>query len=385
MNDNIVSIGKSISAELIAEASRLNAEGLNVIGLAGGEPDFTTPASIRIEAIKALCMGETHYNVGKGLKELRDKIAYKLRRDNAIECDSEEIIVTPGAKYAIYMAIRALVTAGDEVMILNPSWVSYGAIVKAANGIPIYLNLRSENNYYISQDLLESVYSKKVKAMIINMPNNPTGRILSEEEASAIRAFLLRHPDVYLVSDEIYEQIVFEKRHISLASYSDIADRVITVNGFSKAYAMTGWRVGYLHAKKRIIDGIYNYFVHTITGLSPFIQRAAITAMDCNEDVEGMRKQYHLRRDYIYRAINQMPGMRMECPEGTFYAWIDITNSGKKSNEFCRELLHFSQILVVPGTAYGNNGEGFIRLSFASKLEDLQIAMDRMKKYVTMI
>lgn len=239
-NEKISHVKGSASAGLMEQVQIMKAEGQDIVSLAGGEPNFDTPENVKQAAIKALCAGKTHYAVGPGLVELRERIAKKLWEENDIACDADQIIVTPGGKFAIYLAVRAMINPGDEVMILEPAWVSYGPIVEVSDGIPVYVSLKPENDYKITREILEAAYSTKTRMLIINYPNNPTGRILSWEEAEIIKNFALDH-DVMVLSDEIYEKIIFDgKKNWSPASFGEAASKIITVNGFSKAVAMTG-------------------------------------------------------------------------------------------------------------------------------------------------
>ena len=285
-NRNITGLTPSASIEFMAKAKALQAQGLDVINLAGGEPDFDTPAPIIEEACRQMRSGFTHYTVGQGLPELRARIARKLLEENAAPYDADEIIVTPGGKNAIYLAISTLLNPGDEVLYLDPAWVSYVPMIEAAGGKAVPVVLRYENSYRIEADALEAAVTARTKLLIVNYPNNPTGKVLTRPEAEILEQFLLNHPDVILLSDEIYERIVFDgNTTVSPASFPTIRDRVITVNGFSKSVAMTGWRLGYLAAPRPIAKQIYKLYQHSITCVSGFIQKAAVVALDCTAEI----------------------------------------------------------------------------------------------------
>lgn len=320
MNKDIEQIASSASMDLIAKAKSLKASGVDVIGLAGGEPDFDTPKAIKEKAIEELLKGNIHYAVGKGLPRLRKKIAHKLQRDNGINISSENIIVTPGAKMAIYLAVRACINPGDEVLIPTPSWVSYTEIVRAASGVPIEVSLSPDDNYAIKKSVLGQYISEKTRMIILCSPNNPTGRMINEQEIEEIIEFV-RGRDIVILSDEVYEKIAYIDRALSPGSYEELEDKTITVNGFSKAYAMTGWRLGYLAGPQKYVDVINKLYTHTITGTSPFIQEAAIVALDCDEEVAAMRKEYTRRKEYFVSELNNIPGIKVLEPEGAFYAW----------------------------------------------------------------
>ena len=284
MNGFISKIKNSASMELMAKAQEMKARGLDIIGLGGGEPDFDTPDAIKKKAIEEIERGNTHYAIGKGILKLRERISEKLNKENNINVSPDEVIVTPGGKMAIYLAVDSLINVGDEVMVLNPAWVSYDEIVVLAGGVPVNVPLDSAENYKITEEILEKYVSEATRAIIINSPNNPTGRVIDQDEFMCIKRFVLKH-DLKIISDEIYEKIVFDGHKVlSPASDSELRDRTVTVNGFSKGYAMTGWRLGYLASDINMINTIMKIYTHTITGTSPFIQEAAVVALDCAED-----------------------------------------------------------------------------------------------------
>lgn len=377
MNEYISRIKGSASMELIAKAKELRDQGIDVIGLGGGEPDFDTPQAIKDVAISELQRGNTHYAVGKGILKLRERVARKLKEDNDIIASAEEIIVTPGGKMAIYLAVRACINTGDEVMILNPSWVSYDEIVVSAGGVPVDVALKPEENYQIKLEYLEEKLSDKTKVLIVNSPNNPTGRVLNAEEIKALKRFVSNR-DIIIISDEIYEKIVFDDvRTISPAADPILKNKTITVNGFSKGYAMTGWRLGYLAADQKIIDVIAKLYTHTITGTSPFLQEAATVALDCNNEAEYMRKRYEERRNRFITALNQIDGVEAVMPEGAFYAWVKFDFKGMDSYQIADFLLNEAHVIGVPGPEYGFGGDNYVRFSFANSNEDLDEAARR--------
>lgn len=266
MNHRIESMKPSASMVLMARAKQMQKTDPTVIGLAGGEPDFATPDRISMAAIRSLSEGYTHYVVGPGLPELRAAIAKKLREENGLEYDENCILVTPGGKNAIYLAVQAILNEGDEVLVLDPAWVSYEPIVQAAGGVTVKVKLDYQQDYRITAEALEAACTDKTRLLIINYPNNPTGRILHKDEADILEAFMLRHPDVYMLSDEVYEKLVYDGvKSISMGSYPSIRDRVATMNGFSKSVAMTGWRMGYLAAPKAIFDAAYKLYQHSLS------------------------------------------------------------------------------------------------------------------------
>lgn len=377
LNEVLQTIPPSASLNLMAKVRDLKEKGEDIIGLAGGEPDFDTPDKIRFRGMQSIAEGNTHYAVGIGVLPLRERIAQKLREENGIECEASQIVVTPGGKYAIYLAVRALINSGEKVMILNPAWVSYAPIVQAAGGIPVHVTLKYEENYIITEELLENAYVEGTKLLILNYPNNPTGKILSESEADAIEAFVKRH-SLYVISDEVYERIVYDgKKTISVGSRKEIADRVITVNGFSKSVAMTGWRLGYLCAPKDTMKPVSILHSHTVTGVCTLIQDAGIVALDCTDEIEAMRKVYEERRNTFIGALNRIPGVTAEYPEGAFYAWVKMEMDGMDSFQMAEYLLEKAGVVGVPGASYGSGGENCLRFSFANSMDELMEAVKR--------
>lgn len=378
-NQYIEKIEDSKSLTLMQKATQLQKEGKNVVNLTGGEPDFDTPAIIVDEAVRLLREGDTHYLVGQGLLELREKIAEYEEKENGISCKAENIIMTPGGKFGIFMSVVSLINAGDEVILLAPMWVSYAPIVKACGGVPIICELDFDDKYEIKKEKLEECISEKTKMIIINYPNNPTGKILSEKESGILFDIVKQH-QIYLISDEIYNRITFDsKKSISMASYKEIFNRVITVNGFSKSAAMTGWRIGYMIAEKKIVDVMFKLYAHTITGLSPFVQRAALKVFECDLEIKKMRKEYERRRDYFIRELNKIKFLSCLVPEGAFYAWVKIQLPNiTKSVEL--ELLERIGVLGVPGSAYGIREKNYIRFSFACDMKTLEQAICRLQR-----
>lgn len=380
-NKRISGMVPSASLALMSRAKEMQKTDATVIGLAGGEPDFPTPDRICMEAIRYLSSGYTHYVLGPGIPELRNAIQKKLLEDNNIRCAAEDILITPGGKNAVYLAVNALLNEGDEVMILNPAWVSYEPIVLSAGGIPVNVKLDYRQNYRITQDVLEGSVSERTRMLIINYPNNPTGRILSREEADILESFMLRHRDVVLLSDEIYEKILFDgEKTVSMASYETIRERVITVNGFSKCAAMTGWRLGYLAAEKNYFDPIYKLYQHSVSCVSGFVQKAAVVALECTAEINEMREIYEKRRNLFVSALNEIPGVHCEYPAGAFYAWVFFDIQGMSSDEICSYLMERARVVGMPGTAYGEDRVACMRFSFANNTSDVIEAAGRIKE-----
>ncbi len=380
LNETIGNLQPSKSMLFMAKAKQLQSLDKEILDLSGGEPDFDTPVRIREEAKRWLDAGYTHYAIGSGLPELRQRIAKKLREENGCSYTAEDVIVTPGAKFAIYLAVRALINPGDEVLYLKPGWVSYPSIIEASGGIPVPIQLQHEDGYTLRRESLESWVTENTKVLIINYPCNPTGMILSISEADIIHEFMVAHPHVALISDEIYERIIFDGlSSASMASYPDIADRVVTINGFSKSVAMTGWRIGYLATSPQIRKVIDRLFQHTITCVSGFIMKAAVVALDCQEDIEMMRLQFERRRDMFVNGLNAIPGIDCLPPRGAFYAWAKFDFPHLNAEQLSDLLLKYAKVVGVPGDAYGTGG-CYIRFSFATSDADLETAVMRIKK-----
>lgn len=378
-NKEISQLQPSRSIAFMAQAKQMKATDPSIISLAGGEPDFDTPLKICQELKRQLDAGYTHYTVGPGLPELRQAIAQKLREENGCAYSPEGIIVTPGGKFAIYMAVRSMVNPGDEVMYLEPGWVSYPSIIEASAAKPVPVRLTWDQNFRVTRQVLEAHCTDKTKMLIINYPNNPTGRTLSMPEALEIKEFLEAHPDVLLLTDEIYERILYTGNStVSMASFPEIAERVLTVNGFSKSVAMTGWRVGYVAASPELAKVMYNLFQHTMSCVSGFIQKAAVTALECREEIEQMRQEYESRRDMFIGALNAIEGVSCMMPEGAFYAWVRFDIPGYDSERICDYILKNAGVVGVPGIAYGTD-EPCVRFSFAASKEELETAAARIE------
>ncbi len=379
INNCLSGLKPSASIAMMDKARSMKEQGIDVISLAGGEPDFDTPSPIVEACYKAIRDGHTHYTSGRGVLPLRERICRKLQEENGIQCSPMDILVTPGGKYAIYLAVKTFTNPGDEVLILDPSWVSYSAIVQLCEAIPVSVPLSFQNNYTINREVLERAVTDKTRVLILNTPNNPTGRVLSTAEADVIRSFLLDY-NLLLISDEVYEKIIFDgRKHISLGSWPEIADRVITVNSFSKSAAMTGWRIGYLCADSKLVDVIYMYYQHTMTCISEFSQLAAITALDCTTEMNHMLWRYTQRRELLCHGLNSIPCVTCHEPEGAFYAWARIEKNGMSDTELCGYLLDQARIVTVAGSAYGSGTDRCVRMCFAAADEEIEDSVKRMR------
>ncbi len=381
-NDKVRGIEPSRSVTLLAETRERMKTDPEILNFTGGEPDFPTPKPICDEVARQLAAGNTHYSDSRGNAALRERIAIKLNEENGAPYTSDQILVTPGGKMAIYLAVRALLNPGDEAIWLAPGWVSYPSIIQAAGGVPVAVHLSYDEEYRITPEALEAVVSERTKLLVINYPNNPTGRILTEADVDALTSFLGAHPDIRLLSDEIYEKIVYDgKKALSMASFPAFFDRVITVNGFSKSCAMTGWRIGYLACAEELYDLVWRLFQHTISCTSGFLQEGALAALDCAEETEAMRAAYEKRRDLLVAGIREIPKVELLPPDGAFYAWVRF-DTAMTSEKLCAALLSEAKIAAIPGEAYGEEDAVCVRFSFAAPDEDLREMLVRLKAFM---
>lgn len=354
----------------------------NVISLGVGEPDFQTPWSVRKTAIDTLEKKRIVYSANSGLTELRTEISKYIQRKNNINYNSEEeIIVTVGGSEAIDISIRALVNPGDEVLIVEPCFVCYAPIVELTGGVPVSLNTRIEDNFKLTPELLREKITDKTKLLILPFPNNPTGAIMTREDLEKI-ADVLRDTNIMILSDEIYSELTYGRKHCSIAEIDEMRERTIIVDGFSKAFAMTGWRLGYLAAPKPIVSQILKIHQYVVMCSPTISQYAAIEALrHCDREVKNMVAEYNVRRRLLVDSFNKM-GLTCFNPEGAFYVFPCIKSTGLSSEEFCEKLLENQKVAVVPGNAFGENGEGFIRVSYAYSLKHLMEAIKRIQAFI---
>ena len=357
----------------------------DIISLGIGEPDFDTPENIKEYAKEALDKGYTHYGPNIGLPMLREAIAEKLKRDNNIYADPERnIMITVGANIGFLMSLSSFLKPGEEVLIPSPAFVSYAPATILAGGVPVEVPTYEENEFKVNVDDLKKYVTEKTRAVFINTPNNPTGTVLTRKDLEEIADFAVEH-DLIIIADEVYEYIVYDGfKHFSIASLNGIFDRVITINGFSKTFAMTGWRLGYIVAHEKFIDKMVKLQMYTVTCPVTFIQYAAAKALRDKrswEAVEKMRREYDRRRLLVWKRLNEM-GLRVFKPRGTFYIFPSIKNTGLTSQEFTEKLIREAKVVVVPGNAFGKAGEGYIRISYATSYKNLAEAMDRIENFL---
>ena len=354
----------------------------DVISLGVGEPDFDTPWHIRDEGIFALEKGRTFYTSNSGLKDLRNEISNYIKRTQNVEYNPDnEIIVTVGGSEAIDIGLRALVNEGDEVIIPQPSYVSYEPCAVLANAKPVIINLKAENEFRLKPEELKAAITPKTKVLILPFPNNPTGSIMEKEDLEAIAEIIIEN-DIYVMSDEIYSELSYKSKHVSIVTLSGMKERTILINGFSKSYAMTGWRLGYACAPKEIIKQMTKIHQYAIMCAPTTSQYAAVEALkNGDEDVAMMRQAYNQRRRFLMNAFKEM---NLECfvPYGAFYVFPCIKEFGMTSEEFATRFLEEEKVAAVPGTAFGESGEYHLRISYAYSLDNLKTAMERLKRFV---
>ena len=353
------------------------------ISLGVGEPDFKTPWSVRDAGIRSLELGRTKYTANSGLKELRGEICNYLQRRFDLHYKEENILVTVGGSEAIDLTIRAVVQPGDEVIIPEPCFVCYEPITQLTGGVPVHIATRAEDQFRLTADQLRAAITPKTKLLIFPYPNNPTGAVMSAAEMEEIAA-VLRETNVLVLSDEIYSELTYGlDRHVSIASLPGMAERTIVVNGFSKSYAMTGWRLGYAAGPAPLIKVMTKIHQSCIMSAPTTSQYAAITALrQCDDQIEMMRDEYNRRRRYVVKALNEM-GLTCFEPRGAFYVFPSIQISGLTSSEFCEQLLREKEVAIIPGSAFGASGEGYARISYAYSVDHLQTAMKRIREFLT--
>ena len=353
----------------------------DIVALTVGEPDFVTPWCIREAGIESLENGKTYYTANAGLVELRREISSYLSRRFSVTYDPKsEVLVTVGGSEAIDNAMRACLNPGDEVIIPEPCFVCYEPLAKMANAVPVIIDTKIENGFKLTPEELKAAITPKTKMLVLPFPNNPTGAIMTREELAAI-ADVLRDTNIMVLSDEIYAEMTYTGRHCSFASLPDMRERTILVSGFSKAFAMTGWRLGYVCAPAPVLRQILKLHQFGIMSAPTTAQFAAVTALrDASEDVEMMMAEYNRRRRYIYNGLKSI-GIDCFEPEGAFYIWPDIRKFGLSSDEFCERLLYEHKCAIVPGTAFGKSGEGFARISYAYSVKHITAALERIEAF----
>jgi aspartate aminotransferase len=374
-------LSPSLTLSIDSKAKAMKAEGIDVCGFGAGEPDFDTPEHIKAAAIAALEAGFTKYTPSAGLPELRQAIAEKLEADNQITYRPSQIVVSSGAKHSCYNAILATCQAGDEVLIPSPYWVSYPDMVRLAGAEPVIVQTNERNGWKMRASDFENAMTPRTKMLILNSPGNPTGSVYTREELEAI-VEVAAEEDIYILSDEIYEKLVYDDvKHVSVASLSQEAyDLTITVNGFSKAYAMTGWRLGYLAAPEAVARAVDNIQSHSTSNPNSFAQKGAVAALKGDQQpLADMRDEFGMRRNYMFDRITKIPNITAVKPEGAFYILVNISQLGLSSQNFADRLLSKASVAVVPGVAFGDDRT--VRLSYATSIDIIKKGLDRFQDF----
>ena len=354
----------------------------DAISLGVGEPDFDTPWIVREEGIYSLEKGRTFYTSNAGLQELKNEISFYLERKQGLNYNPKtEIMVTVGGSEGIDVALRALINPGDEIILPEPCYVSYLPCITLADGVPVQIDLKEENEFKLTPEELLGAITDKTKALILTFPNNPTGAVMTKEDLAPLVDIIIEK-DIIVISDEIYSELTYGSDHVSIASFPGMKERTILINGFSKAYAMTGWRLGYACAPKMILEQMLKIHQFAIMCAPTTSQYAAVTALrHCDGAVQEMKEAYNQRRRFVLNAFKEM-GLQCFEPRGAFYAFPCIKEFGMTSDDFAMKFLEEEKVAVVPGTAFGNCGEGFLRISYAYSIEELKEALGRMKRFV---
>lgn len=387
LSERVLGASESQTLAIAAKAKAMKQQGVDVVSLSTGEPDFATPACAKRAAIEALESDFTHYTESNGIPELRRAVAEKFKRENGIEDASEKtVLVSCGAKHSIMNVLASLLNKGDEVIIPAPYWVSYPAMVQLCEGTPVFVHTTMEQRFVMNAEQLRNAITPNTKCVILNSPSNPTGMMYSRQELAELVA-VLEQSDCYIISDEIYEKIIYgDVEHCSIGSFESIAHRVITVNGCSKAYAMTGWRIGFMHAPDKILKEAAKVQSQDTSNPTSIAQKAALSALlYADADVELMRKEFARRRDMICELMQHIPNVTFLKPQGAFYLWVDIraalTPRVGTAAVFCEELLERYHLALVPGEAFG--AEGYVRFSFAANDATIRKGVERFADMIT--
>lgn len=384
-------IAPSLTLEITAKAKKMKQDGLDVIGFGAGEPDFDTPDNIKEAAISAINEGKTKYTQASGINELKEAISKKFKNDNNLEYAPSQIIISTGAKQCIDNVFKAVINPGDEVIMPVPYWVSYPELLKMSDGVPVFAETKEENGYKYTLDSLNKALSNKTKAILLNSPNNPTGSVYNINELKGIAEFSKEH-DLIIISDEIYEKLIYgDTKHISIASLSEDAyNRTIVINGVSKSYSMTGWRIGYAAGPQKVIKLMSNIQSHTTSNPNSIAQYASLEALNgSQESMPLMVKEFKKRRDYMVNRIDNIKDISCIKPEGAFYVMINISSLLNKSygSEKIKDSINFSKILleeekvaVIPGIAFG--ADNYIRLSYATSMKNIENGLNRIENFI---
>lgn len=390
ISDKVKSISPSSTLAIDSKFKQMKADGVDVVGFGTGEPDFDTPDYIKKAAIKAIEDGKTKYTPAAGTMELRTAICDKLKRENGLVYTPNQIIVTNGAKHALVNTFMAILNEGDEVIIPSPYWVSYPEMVKIADGVSVIINTKEEDEFKFTAEEFENAITPKTRALVLNSPSNPTGMVYTEEELRAIAEVAVKH-NIYVVADEIYEHLIYEGKHVSIASFNDkIKDLTIIINGVSKTYAMTGWRIGYSASHPEVAKAMANLQSHAASNPNSIAQAATVAALSGGkEEIAHMKEEFKKRRDYMVERINKIPGVSCRMPHGAFYVVMNIsklkgkTLAGKvinTSDDFADVLLEKAGLALVPCSGFG--ADDFVRWSYATSMENIIEGLNRLEKFL---
>lgn len=383
LSDPMNRIGTETAFEVLARARELEARGKKVIHLEIGEPDFATPAHIVQAAKDALDAGWTHYGPTQGYPELREAIAAYVAHTRGIAVDPSQVCVVPGGKPIIFYTILALIEPGDEVMYPNPGFPIYESMIRFTGGIPVPMPLIEERGFSLDLDMFQEKLGRRTKLVILNSPHNPTGGVIPEPDMAEMARMLLK-TGAAVLSDEIYSRIYYGNPPVSISRYPGMAERTVILDGFSKTYAMTGWRIGYGVMPGQLADAVNKLMVNSNSCTASFTQRAALAALNGPQhDVERMVNEFRRRRDAVCAGLNSIPGIRCALPEGAFYAFPNITETGMKSKEMADRLLVEAGVATLSGASFGAYGEGYLRLSYANSLENLMEAIERIRQFLS--
>ena len=368
--------------EFLAKAKKLEASGADVVHFEIGEPDFDTPRNIKEAAKRALDEGYTHYTPSQGIPELREAIAEHERDYKGIPVDPSRVVVSPGAKVMIMFALQVLVNEGDEVIYPDPGYTAYKGLIMLAGGKPVPLELRAEEGFEVNAERLESLVTSNTKLIILNSPGNPTGNISRKHELDEIARIALER-DLYVISDEVYSRIIYDGEHLTIASIPGMVERTVIVDGFSKTYAMTGWRLGYGIMPEEMVRPLVRLQSNSVSCATAFVQKAGVEALRGDQGpVEEMVAEFRRRRDRIFELLGEIPHVKARKSEGAFYVFLDIRELGMSSREFASYLLEKHGVCLLPGDLFGERGEGYVRISYATSMENIEKGIERIARAV---
>ena len=376
-------LGTETAFEVLAKAKRLEAEGMDVVHLEIGEPDFDTPANIITAGASAMNSGYTHYNPSPGLPEVRERIAQEVSRTRGISVTADNVVITPGGKPIMFFTLLALVEEGDEVLYPNPGFPIYESMIRFVGGVPVPIRLYESKEFGIDVDEVAGQVTSRTKLIIVNSPNNPCGSILERDDLERL-ADLAKEHDIIVLADEIYNRFLYEGEYKSIVSFPEMRDRSIILDGFSKTYAMTGWRIGFGILPLELVEPVSRLVTNSVSCTAGFTQMAAMEAMNGpQDDAQRIVAEFQRRRDIIVEGLNRIPGVRCPLPSGAFYVFPNVEGTGLSSGEFAGRLLEEAGVACLPGESFGKYGEGYVRFSFANSVENIQIALDRIDKFVS--